>query len=359
MSSRPIEADNLISRLSHRPNHLLKAMITIPNPPRASNATLDDRSSSIGCLDRLPFEIVHIILSMLDVQSVTRVASVSIRGGALVRSHPAYRDMMGFAPEAMAALGKTGLIGIHSLTKLHATLRSERCVCCREYGAFLFLPTCERCCWQCLRLSPSLRMLPPKEARKYFRLSQGHLERLPIISSIPGSYGILATAAPKPCRLVSVKQARELGIAVHGSAEKLSEAFARRCKSFFTIVTGRYFQSERLVFHTQDSLLLPDQGSVPKDKFFGMASIPFPSLRPADGIEYGLWCLGCQATFEHYSRLRLRQDVVATLVPRDHNPRQVLLGMERRARSKTLFLSHVKQCYGARLLAPELATETE
>ena len=359
MSGHPVEADNLISCLSHRPNCLLSAMVKIPNPPKRPNATCDNRHSSIGSLDRLPLELVYIVLGMLDVRSVTRVASVSIKGGALVKCHPAYRDMIDFAPEAMAALAKTDVIGLHSLTKLHATLRSERCICCREYGAFLFLPTCERCCWECLRFKPSLRLLPPKEAGKYFRLSQRHLQQLPIISTIPGCYGILATETLESYKLVSVKHARELGIAVHGSADRLAESFARRCKRHLTIVAGRYFQNESPVLLTQDSLLLPDPGNIPNDKFFGMASIPFPSLRPPDRVEHGLWCLGCQATLQQDDRSPLPQDILETLVPRGLCIGRVLLGMERRARSKTSFLSHVKHCYGATLLVPELAAEIE
>ena len=146
---------------------------------------------------------------------------------------------------------------------------------------------------------------------------------------------------------------------MHGSANTLTESFARRYKRYLTIFTGRYFQDESPVLLTQDSLLLPDQDNVPNDKFFSMVSIPFPSLRPPDRVNYGLWYLGYQTTLQQDDRLRLRQNILETLVPQGPRTGRVLLEMERRARSKTSFLSHVKHCYGAKLLVPQLPAEIE
>ncbi|TPX07153.1 uncharacterized protein E0L32_010954 [Thyridium curvatum] len=362
MPNPSLEPEILISRLSHRPRHLLKAMITVTSPPKSTDSKLadrvwTDRGSSLGILDRLPPEIVSILLGMLDTQSIARFACLSSRANTFVRSQRAYRDLATLVPQVLLALGRVGLIGLHSVAELHAALRTERCATCIEYGAFLFLPTCERCCWECLRLNPSLRVLSRKEAKRYFGLSDRHLQRLPTLRVIPGDYGISANPAPEHCELISVKAARGLGLIVHGSAGKLAQAMARRCKSTGLFVTGRYLQGGwPAVSQDQDLLLLPSQGNIPTDDFFGMASIPFPSLSKSGRIEDGLWCLGCEVTLRRYDSLRLPRDVLAAIVPSNCGPLRVLLGLERRARSKESFLDHVKHCYGAQQLIPELAT---
>ncbi|KAK0648421.1 hypothetical protein B0T16DRAFT_408167 [Cercophora newfieldiana] len=45
----------------------------------------------------------------------------------------------------------TGMIQQHTSLQLHTILRATSCTTCPAYGPFLFLPTCERCCWQCFR----------------------------------------------------------------------------------------------------------------------------------------------------------------------------------------------------------------
>lgn len=359
-------SERLIPLLSHRPRHLLRAMITINNLPKPSDTILTypvwaNRVSSLGVLDRLPPEILSMLLSLLDIQSIIRFACTSIRGSTLVRAYPAYRDLVAFAPHVLVALSRVGLLGHQSVVELHATLKAEQCASCIEYGAFLFLPTCERCCWECLRYNPSLRMLLPSQAKRYFGLSERHLRQLHLFQVIPGNYGICADAAPKNCRLVSVKAANSLGLLVHGSAEKLAQAMERRCKSSKLLITGRYLQRGPATPQAPswDLLFLPTQGNIPNDKFFGMASIPFPSLSKSGGSQDGLWCRGCEGTLRQYDRLRLRNDILAATVPPNCEPHRILLGLERRARSKESLLDHVKHCYGARQLVPELAISND
>src|SRR5690606_28814019 len=60
------------------------------------------------------------------------------------------------------SLSRTKLLSLHSMIQLRRVLRSDRCECCPEYGAYLFLPTCVRCCWECLNANPSLRAISLK-----------------------------------------------------------------------------------------------------------------------------------------------------------------------------------------------------
>lgn len=222
-------------------------MIRIDCTSKSSSSARVDRVSSLGMLDRLPPEIVSILLSMLDPRSIANIASVSFRGDSFVQSHRPYRELVSYAPDVLVALAESRLIGLHSVAELNSVLHTEQCATCVGYGAFLFLPTCKRCCWECLRYHPSLRMLLPREARKYFALSERQMQQLPIHHVIVGNYNIGRDPAPDNCKLVSARAAKDLGLKVHGSPEKLLEAMSKRCRFPALFVTGRYFQDPQEV----------------------------------------------------------------------------------------------------------------
>ncbi|KAI0190383.1 hypothetical protein EV127DRAFT_90271 [Xylaria flabelliformis] len=341
---------NVLSRLSHRPTDLFYSMITIHNPPKPMEANLQNRASSVGILDRLPAELLHEVLRSLDFQSTIRFSRVSIQGKNILCSLPAYRDVMKYAPNALAALSEMKLLHLHSASELHNALRNERCATCPEYGAYLFLPTCERCCWQCLRSNPTRWVVSPTAAAETFALSPKMVEQLPVMLSIPGKYGVFCDPEEKIYYLVSVSAAKELAMSIYGSVGNAIEAIIRIQPNEQTVSTARYLQ---VVFSDStclDPLMLPDEGHVGVDRFFGMASIPFPSLTPPDIVEHGLWCKGCEWTYQQYQSRRLSADVIANMVPTDCNPDHVLFGMVNRARSSIRLSAHIRHCYGAQQL---------
>ncbi|KAF6838028.1 F-box domain-containing protein [Colletotrichum plurivorum] len=360
-----IEPQKLIEKLSHRPYEILDAMITIhtwqsPPAPSASSRPLPSRISSLGVLDRLPPEITSMILGFLDLPSLAVFARVSHGANDMIRSLRQYQDLLAFAPEAVEALRRTGVIRFHSAAHLHDALRSRRCATCIELGEFLFLPTGERCCWQCLRDHPFLRMISPREAQMYFCLSRRHLRRLTPFTVIGGEYGIFGgvyDVRQRPIReqtLFSARAAVELGLKVHGSAENLAKALKMRSLSSEAMITARFLQSGIEVPRNEDLLLMPSMDDVPEDGFFGAASMPFPSVSGPGEIHYGLWCYGCKFNAGMYMQGLLPQDVLAGIVPPNRNGKRILKGLERRARSRESFYEHIRNCYGAREYVTEL-----
>ena len=235
MASRSLEAAELISRFSHRPRDLLESMIRIAYPPKPSSVRRNAPCSPIGILDRLPPELLLAVLNLLDFQTIARLACVSHHVKKAVESLPAYRELMYHAPEALAALSQTGLIGLFSAASLRAALRSERCCTCREYGAYLFLPTCERCCWECLMRHPLLALVTATRSRRIFGLSPwrthqlpARLQRLPVFRSIPGDYGIGRHASPTSHELTSYKSMQEVALFIFKSQKNIE----RRLSSF-------------------------------------------------------------------------------------------------------------------------------
>jgi hypothetical protein len=101
------------------------------------------------------------------------------------------------------------------------------------------------------------------------------------------------------------------------------------------------------------------QGNTPPDDYCGMASIHFPSLFPDKTSENGLWCRGCEWTFARFRLGKLTSALISSFVPQGVDPFRFLLAMQHRAWSKAGLLVHVKYCYGARNLVPELEINNE
>lgn len=354
MSCEQPSPDQRISGLSYRPSYILNGMISIPEPAKPSAIERDPNSSSIGLLDILPVELLQYTLHMLDFRSLSHLSRVSLQGNEVVRSLPAYRNLMKNAPHALAALGHTSLISLHSANALYGTLLSEQCISCGEYGAFLFLPTCERCCYECLCSNQSLWVIPTTLAKKCFDLTPSQLKLLPITRSIPGVYFVgHRISRQRQLKLTSVKAAKELGIKIHGSTENMAETLAARRSRGITekeYHTFLWLQRAPLQPLCQDLSRLPTEGNVPNDDCCGMASIPFPSLLPNNTLENGLWCRGCDRTFERYRFRQLVPNVVSELVPPGCDAFRIFLGMQHRARSNAGFLEHITHCHGVREL---------
>ncbi|KAK4033371.1 hypothetical protein C8A01DRAFT_40159 [Parachaetomium inaequale] len=176
-----------MSTLHEEPEDIVRLIArTFPPPPteplqrndRAGRipeqTALADRPSSLGQLDRLPSEILSLVIGMLDIQAVARMGQVSFHGHLLVRSHPQYRDLEKFIPDVLAVLVLLGIADVHSL-------------------------------------SPAYRTLFPENAKKILGLSDAHLQQLPTLRVPPRGYWP-PKFARKGCRLVSMRAARELAI---------------------------------------------------------------------------------------------------------------------------------------------------
>ncbi|EEQ28073.1 hypothetical protein McanCB56680_007125 [Microsporum canis] len=356
MSETPCDEDILAS-LSYRPRHLLRGMISITDPAKPSHLEHRPELSSAGLLGHLPLEILHHTLNILDFQSLSRLLCVSRRSRSIVESLPAYRDLMKYTPDTLKALSETCLISFHSAEKLYTVLKSETCISCREFGPFLFLPTCDRCCYECLHYNQSLWVIPPSLAKQCFKLTQRDLKKIPLMQSIPGVYDI----AHKDLRrgrltLVSVKLVKEFAIRINGSVPTIDTSIRhnmsdRVIKKMHTI---KWFQETPLQPLPDNPSRLPSNGNVPDNGYGGMASMEFPSLLPNKVLEHGIWCRGCDWTFEQYRLGRIPNRVRDDMVPSELHPFGVFCGIQRRARSRSEFLVHITQCYGARELFPTI-----
>jgi hypothetical protein len=288
-------------------------------------AVLADRPSSAGMLGRFPREIMWMIINLLDVQSASRLARVSVGGNLLVRAHPRYRALTEFAYKALAALVMTGLGAIHTVEKLHNVLRSDKCARCSEFGPFLFLPTAERCCLECTQKTPLNQMALVRDIRKHLGMSESQIQRLPVLRVPPREYWAWDEAKEKGCSLVYFPAARELKYRDKGVS-----------------VPDKPWEGKF------NMLLYWNRG------FFGMAVAEFLSVSMSGALETGVWCHGCLFLGEERCHgvwsLFLRNILAGMPKDTDRDEKKLPESARffpMRARPSAMFMDHAKKCVGA------------
>lgn len=319
-------------------------------PPAKHTPIQRNVDSHMGSLSTFPVEILSFVLDSLDFQSLSCLSQTSLLARNIVEQLPAYNDMMSYAPETLTALKKIGLLSYHSASQLRRALHSEKCVSCTQFGGYLFLPTCERACYDCLNSNHSLRVTTRAMAKRCFLLSDSQLRRIPIMLSIPDiEYRMACKCILKgEYRLVSVRQAKELAIKVHGSAEALETLQPKLYRE------PPSSKNNLLIKHFREAPLVPSEAPfdrfapmAPCDDYGGMDLIRFPTLRNGE-LDFGTLCRGCEDTFSTYQLISLLPGAVSLVHPAfGHvHPRYAMESMRNRLWSKTGFPQHIKECCG-------------
>ncbi|WEW58968.1 hypothetical protein PRK78_004436 [Emydomyces testavorans] len=351
MSDENPDLERKIQLASWWPVHIADQMVPVKAILPAT-VLCDDTTSSLGpALDRLPLEILHCIFSLLDFRSLSRLSQVSRQGKRAVEMLPAYRDVKRHASKALDALNRTGLLSQHPAILVYDTLRTEACVYCQNFSPFLFLISCERCCYNCLSFNPALRLLTVRVAKIYFGLSRKDASQLSVLLSLPGSYRVgYAHERKKPHKLVSLRQAKELAVSLYGwknMTAALSQARDRHALS----EDDRWFADWFLQRITKPWAEYPDtKCDIPADFFNGMGSVYFPFLHRDGTLEKGLWCYGCKRNSEMYYSTREYGGDMGGLDPSTTSGYYFMRMLECRARTKSDFLAHIRECRGAKRL---------
>lgn len=339
----------LIDKLTYTQELNLGEMIRNLSLPETSPICQKPASSSMGRIEILPPEILLLILNLVDFQTLSRLSRVCRRAKAIVEALAAYKELRQHAPDVLAALGKTRLLKYHSAALLRQTLRESRCVSCFDFGAFFFLPTCERVCFECLHQNHALRVTTLNMARKCFHLTYKHLKRLPVLHSIPGTYGVmLHFSRQRVYRLVSVKQAKQLAIEVHGSAENVANLMPTTRPPGMTwreFCIFKWFHEAPLEPPGCDLSPMPERSNRVEDDFGGMASIHMPYLG-GTGADRGRLCKGCYFVDELHSRGLLPAAVLEHVAPRGVGPSRPIRALTTRLHSQEGFVEHIRTCYG-------------
>lgn len=350
MTGQEKEMERKITLCGYQSRLVFDEMINISEEPTIPQVRRQATDPSFGNLNALPLEMLHRIFVMLDFASLSSIFRTCLRGAACVESLPEYRDLMRHAPKALAALGRTGLVRLHSAARIHDSLRSKDCESCGDFGPFLFLPTCKRCCYLCLQENQSFWTVPLSVAVECFQLSPSEAQALPQMRSIPGQYGAKQEVSRLPLNLVCVGTAKELAIADNKSMDEVRQSL--ESKRFQGLPLNKY---HRLRFLQDAPLTPPGQEirgrlydpDIPDDDYCGMASVAFPHVTADSRVECGLWCMGCQLSY----RERLPSEAIPVRMAHRLLPRRpgggVAYAEHFIARNRAEFLGHVEVCSGA------------
>ncbi|RAH80497.1 hypothetical protein BO86DRAFT_272769, partial [Aspergillus japonicus CBS 114.51] len=151
---------------------------------------LDPRSAryGLGALEKLPLEILHLILLALDIQSMTEFRRVNKKARLVTGSIPQDRRILAHAPAAIHGSLHLETARNFSCQALSETLSTAECDGCGDFGGYLYLITCRRVCFLSLGEKTDYLPLSRKDVIRKFGLDPIHLARLPRLKSFPGRY---------------------------------------------------------------------------------------------------------------------------------------------------------------------------
>lgn len=250
---------------------------------------------TLGQLDLLPLEIIHSILQLLNLQTLTLMQSINHRSKLLVDSLPQHREIVTHAPNALRAILSTGLSRQFTINDLSTALRAEECFDCGEFGTYLYLLECRRYCSLCLAEDPNIQPVPRCLVRLIFGLPPQIIHKLPCMQSLPLRYSMdrpQREGDKKRVPLVNLNAAREAAKKFHGSEEAMESHVLIQDLLRFTYSRGGV--GSRMSFWMQRRKQMQNKRG---GSSIGplMASIRFPTLDASSGtLEWGLSCKGCR-----------------------------------------------------------------
>ncbi|KAL2018600.1 hypothetical protein VTK56DRAFT_570 [Thermocarpiscus australiensis] len=247
------------------------------DPVRSSIAQAfpDSPAASLGILSRLPTEILFSTLKYLDVLSCFRFRQVNRQARVALSALWEYRDIATHALEVLRSVLRTGLATRFTLSDLHRPLCTMKCRRCGAFGVFLFLPTAQRCCYNCVVMSIRFHvdtLSALAMVRTSPKTSLAELRRvLPVMRAIPGVYGIEEKALGKTTEVVAMKH-----------------AFRTLSKLGFELKDDPYLTRIR-----------PPRSVLEKSgmKYWALTALPYLD-RASGEVQHGLCCKGCHVAFE-------------------------------------------------------------
>lgn len=299
--------------------------------PRFPTPFRDTGTASLGLLDLLPLEIIHIILESLDYKSLGNVRLVNIRGRYIVQHVPAYQNTATYCHAALRGLAAMNLLGECCANYLYSVACDDRCVGCGAFGSFFNLSKRRRCCISCITdISGDLGMVSTKKAAFLYGLTNKAMKQLTKVLAVPGNYTMHLSTTPDRNILHEIVNRRDASdlAAQLGSKGALAKVAARTTTARSASYTER--RMERFE---------PDRSW--RGMYTYMTSTPFPYLNlPRRRVENGLWCHGCQFNF-YFNR------------PKQGIDRSDRIEQARKSYSEDEFLDHFKDCETARMLWEE------
>jgi hypothetical protein len=268
-------------------NHLAR------NCPLDSHKHHVDPKHDLGTLENLPLELLSLILVQVDLRSLTDFRRINNRAMQVVDSVLEYQLVRQHAPDSIRGI-LTVELGSHiSIQTLFNTLKESKCEDCGDFAGYIYLLTCKRVCFLCLyekqRYFP--RSIP--EAARQFGVPRRLFASMPTVNSIPGCYSPNTYKRKARFTLLDSESARQIGIAHHGSTEKMEqyvvEAEQKKSVAYQQRVAVASNPSSR---RRPGTSVREGRPSDPR-RFMGVVRAPWINLS-TNAVEWGFHCVGCE-----------------------------------------------------------------
>lgn len=331
------------------------------------NIPFENLYATMGDLDRVPTELMHMIfddLTMADLVALRRTCRLT---RSMVPGSLAYKDLTWYIPNVLRAMSGMELLGAFTVKHMMDTMTSHTCVGCGNFAVCIFLPEFSRVCYTCLQYNEAFWVMPMAEARKCFDLDEEVEDLIPWYWSIPGRYE-MANEPPVYThgrqKMVSVRAAKAFAMQLWGA-----NGLKNHLLSLY--LTKRPhppdFKAIRRYKHLHDTPLeigpahhpppltehITDENGWP-----GMGSMLVPVIikQPygARIVETGVWCRGCaQASDEWHEFTRAEKLAVKHHALREQRvfptKDKVPAVMQSMEWATELYLNHAYNCYGLSL----------
>jgi hypothetical protein len=275
-----------LSRMTIQPQSLQRHCPLDNDRLLPHNAKTPTSLSNFGVLETLPPEIIHSILKVLDLQSLTDFRRVSWCARALVDSIPPYNAIVQHSPDALRALLSTHMAVHFTAQDIFEALCKQACVGCGQFGPLLDMFTAHRFCITCVAYSDNSLSMTTSCARREFGLDSKTMHKLPTLFSIPGQYSEGERMYRRRISLV-----RMLSVRAARSQHYESNAFGRKSG----LPQRPLPQQPQLPPPPISHRLLPQRDGHKQNPHRFMAMLRFPSLdRRTGNLDWGVSCQACR-----------------------------------------------------------------
>lgn len=136
-------------------------------------------SHSLGDLDILPPEVILTLIEHFDLDAFRNFCYTCNHSRILLTGHGYYRFIKTFHKVVLQALYYTKASRFITLEGLHTAVTGSRCILCKGFATYIYLPTGQRTCGPCLATKISALPIPEMLAGHKYHLPRSTFEDVP------------------------------------------------------------------------------------------------------------------------------------------------------------------------------------
>lgn len=138
----------------------------------------------LGRLSTLPVEVLCMVIDNLDLESFRSLSITNHNAARISKIHRQYRFLAAHYPLVLRTLYATGAPHHIGILELYNALKKKCCFLCNNPAAYIYLPTCQRICPQCMIIAPEALPVPIEIAEHKYLLPRSVLLELPHFVSL-------------------------------------------------------------------------------------------------------------------------------------------------------------------------------